>query len=254
MSEEGRIVVLLYRALFRVARVAQVELERGKSFLAKEELEAIRNAAGLQKGLLEREGTKLTDVVRTSFRDYGRVAEKRVADGSSEVDAAFRTLRYLNNRLPVYQKLVYRNSSNAVTQGVRVRVKSHFLGRDSFGYRFAYNVKVANEGSDPVTLVNREWIIVDSDGREGVTRGPGVVGKQPVIQPGSTYEYNSGTPLRTRIGSMWGKYEMVKQNKGVFEARIAPFALVVPSEYGHASEEKFEPRPKLMREGDDDNK
>lgn len=226
-KEMEGIVRLLYRSLLRVSVEVERELQRGNNFLAERELEAITKLAGLngKEGrvggasgdgfgddgvVVVRGDWSLKDLIRQAFKNGGLETD---AKQEKNIDAGLRTLKYINLRLPVLRKLVYRNSSNTVTNGVRVKVSSHFLGRDNFGYKFAYNVRVANECAEPVTLVNREWIIVDSDGREDVVRGPGVVGQQPVIQPGSTYEYNSGTPLRTTMGSMWGKYEMVKQNK-----------------------------------------
>ena len=122
--------------------------------------------------------------------------------------------------------------SDAVTRGVRVQVKSAYLEERSSPaegqFFFVYHVRIANEGEETVQLVSRHWIITDGDGRQEQVKGPGVVGEQPVLEPGQSFEYTSGCPLRTPHGSMHGSYQMVTTDGERFDAEIAPFALGEP--------------------------
>jgi ApaG protein len=77
--------------------------------------------------------------------------------------------------------------------------------------------------------VSRHWIITDSDGDVQEVRGDGVVGHQPVLEPGTSFEYTSYCPLRTNVGTMHGSYQMVRPDGETFDARIAPFTLAVPN-------------------------
>jgi ApaG protein len=122
--------------------------------------------------------------------------------------------------------------SEVVTRGVRVRVKSVYVEERSSPpqqFFFAYQVRIANEGDETVQLVSRHWIITDGDGRQEHVQGPGVVGEQPVLAPGESFEYTSFCPLRTPIGSMHGTYQMVLPGGAEFDAEIAPFSLAVPT-------------------------
>jgi len=122
--------------------------------------------------------------------------------------------------------------SSALTDGIRVTVKGAFrpdrsepsLGR----WLFAYTVRVANEGEAPAQLLSRHWIITDANGAREEVVGDGVVGHQPHLAPGEQFEYTSFCVLRTPHGSMRGTYRMVRADGSTFDARIAPFALVVP--------------------------
>ena len=122
--------------------------------------------------------------------------------------------------------------SNALTQGIRVSVTSAFRpDRSEPGqgrWLFSYTVRVANEGDVPAQLVSRHWIITDATGEREEVVGDGVVGQQPRLSPGEQFEYTSFCILKTPHGSMRGTYRMVRQDGTSFEARIAPFALVVP--------------------------
>jgi ApaG protein len=123
--------------------------------------------------------------------------------------------------------------SDATTRGIRVQVKSTYVPeRSSAGeshYFFAYRVRISNEGEETVQLVSREWIITDASGNTERVKGPGVVGEQPVLGPGESFEYTSFCPLRTPIGSMHGSYQMVSARGDRFDATIAPFSLAVPT-------------------------
>jgi ApaG protein len=123
-------------------------------------------------------------------------------------------------------------SSEAVTRGVRVLVQSEYAPGKSRPAQnewfFLYTVKISNEGEEPVQLVTRHWVITDGTGRVEEVRGPGVVGKQPMLQPGETFEYTSGCPLPTSFGVMEGTYQMVSESGDLFDAKIAPFTLSEP--------------------------
>lgn len=121
-----------------------------------------------------------------------------------------------------------------VTLGVRVSVKSVYVAEQSQPansyYVFAYRIGVKNESSEAVQLTHRFWNIIDGLGDHKTVEGEGVVGVQPIIQPGETYFYVSGSVMRTAIGKMYGFYTFVRQSDGgVFEARIPAFLLIEPS-------------------------
>ncbi len=122
-----------------------------------------------------------------------------------------------------------------MTRGIRVQVESAYdpersSPQESY-YFFSYRVRISNVDSAPVQLVSREWVIVDGNGEEQRVQGPGVVGEQPVLARGESFEYTSFCPLATAVGSMHGSYRMVyrggKGGEG-FDAAIAPFSLAVP--------------------------
>ena len=123
-------------------------------------------------------------------------------------------------------------TSEAVTEGIRVHVVCKYSPDHSQpqGNRwfFLYTVKIANEGTEPVQLVSRHWIIEDADGNVDEVRGPGVVGQQPLLSPGESFQYTPGCPLQTPFGSMRGTYQMVRQGGASFDAAIAPFTLSEP--------------------------
>ena len=124
-------------------------------------------------------------------------------------------------------------TSEAVTRGVRVRVVSQYSPERSqpstSQWFFLYTVTIANEGADTVQLLSRHWIITDGMGHVEEVRGPGVVGKQPTLAPGESFEYTSGSPLTTPFGLMEGTYRMVTSDGDEFDAKIAPFTLSEPS-------------------------
>lgn len=95
-------------------------------------------------------------------------------------------------------------------------------------YFFAYTIRISNEGREPAQLLTRHWIISGPDGPVGEVRGDGVVGEQPNLRPGESFEYTSFCPLSTPVGSMHGAYRMVQDDGEAFEAKIAPFSLAVP--------------------------
>jgi len=123
--------------------------------------------------------------------------------------------------------------SDTATRGVRVRVQSFYVPEksspDESYYFFAYRVTISNEGQETVQLVSRKWIISGPQGEVGRVEGPGVVGEQPVLPPGGSFEYTSFCPLQYRFGSMCDSYRMVLADGQSFEAEIAPFTLAVPT-------------------------
>ena len=122
--------------------------------------------------------------------------------------------------------------STATTRGIRVDVAPEFLPGHSdpknSHWMFAYDVTIHNDGDERVQLISRHWTITDASGRVEEVRGPGVVGEQPVLEPGAHNTYRSGCPLSTPMGTMHGSYQMVTARGERFDAEIAPFTLIEP--------------------------
>ena len=118
------------------------------------------------------------------------------------------------------------------TKSIRVSVKTTFLEKQSSPresyFVWAYEIKIENLGSANVQLLNRKWSITDANGQTQVVEGPGVVGEQPLIQPGESFEYISGTPLKTPSGLMVGVYEMADAQGIEFNVNVPPFSLDSP--------------------------
>ena len=115
---------------------------------------------------------------------------------------------------------------------VSVLVESIYLEEHSEpmenSYLWAYKVKIKNDGTEKVKLISRHWKIFDSNGNFREVKGKGVVGEQPIIQPGDEFEYTSGTPLNTSSGLMHGSYQMEDFKGRAFEVVIPPFSLDIP--------------------------
>jgi ApaG protein len=124
------------------------------------------------------------------------------------------------------------DTSSALTEGIRVTVRSSYVADQSQPraqrFVFAYSVRIENEGLEPAQLRTRHWIITDGAGKVEEVRGPGVVGRQPLLRPGEHFEYTSGCVLQTSRGEMRGSYQMVRPDAREFDAVIAPFLLVLP--------------------------
>ncbi len=118
------------------------------------------------------------------------------------------------------------------TRGITVSVKPFYLEEQSSPfedhYVWAYQVRIENNGSTTVQLRTRHWRITDSMGRVNEVRGAGVVGEQPVLGPGESFEYTSGTPLPTPSGIMVGSYQMQREDGGLFDIAIPAFSLDSP--------------------------
>jgi len=95
-------------------------------------------------------------------------------------------------------------------------------------YVFSYTITIRNAGSVPAQLISRHWIITDSHGLVQEVRGLGVVGAQPLLRPGESFEYTSGASIATPVGTMRGSYQMVAEDGTRFEAPIPEFTLSVP--------------------------
>jgi ApaG protein len=123
-------------------------------------------------------------------------------------------------------------ASTATTNGVNVVVRSRFLPEQSRPaskqYRFAYAVRILNNGAHPVQLLSRHWIITDANGKTTEVVGPGVVGEQPILAPGAHFEYVSSAMLEVPSAEMRGTYRMLGPNGQTFDAVIAPFTLALP--------------------------
>ena len=123
------------------------------------------------------------------------------------------------------------NESEAVTKGIRVHVTSHYSAEHSQPQNlwfFLYTIKISNESTDTVQLISRHWIITNAENQVEEVQGPGVIGKQPVLAPGESFEYTSGCPLTTPFGMMKGTYQMVTAHGDNFEIEVASFALTEP--------------------------
>jgi ApaG protein len=124
------------------------------------------------------------------------------------------------------------HTSEAITNGVRVHVTARYSPDRSQPARnawfFLYTIEISNEGAETVQLISRHWIITDADQKVEEVRGLGVIGQQPTLGPGESFEYTSGCPLSTPFGSMQGTYQMVTAGGDRFEVEIAPFTLSEP--------------------------
>ncbi|MBL0285604.1 MAG: Co2+/Mg2+ efflux protein ApaG [Zoogloea sp.] len=95
-------------------------------------------------------------------------------------------------------------------------------------YVFAYHITIRNTGSVSAQLMSRHWIITDAEGAVQEVKGAGVVGQQPVLQPGQQFEYTSGCTIASPVGTMKGSYQMVTEDGTSFDAPIAEFTLAMP--------------------------
>ncbi|MBN9563877.1 MAG: Co2+/Mg2+ efflux protein ApaG [Alphaproteobacteria bacterium] len=123
------------------------------------------------------------------------------------------------------------------TRHIRVTVRSFYLEDQSkpeeSHYVWAYRVRIENRGREPVQLLRRTWHITDGHGRSQHVHGAGVVGEQPLLEPGESFEYTSGTPLDTPSGFMVGAYHMLVPSSGEnFDVPIPAFSLDSPHERG----------------------
>jgi len=99
---------------------------------------------------------------------------------------------------------------------------------DAGRYVFAYTITITNKGSVPARLLTRHWVITDANEKVQEVRGEGVVGEQPYLRPGTSFEYTSGTMIQTPVGSMRGSYQMVADDGTHFDAEIPIFTLSSP--------------------------
>lgn len=127
-------------------------------------------------------------------------------------------------------------TDEATTRGVVVRVSVSYLPEQSEPSRgrwfWAYHIRIENEGPVAVQLLTRHWIITDGRGLRHTVEGEGVVGEQPMIAPGASFDYVSGCPLSTPTGSMQGSYHMIAEDGSAFDVTIPRFALIAPAVAG----------------------
>ena len=127
---------------------------------------------------------------------------------------------------------LHASTSEALTNNVRVEVESQYAPEHSQPFQnewfFHYTVRISNEGENTVQLLSRHWIVTDASGHTDEFKGPGVVGEQPTLRPGESFQYTSGCPLKTSTGIMRGTYQMVTEEGDRFDVEIAPFALHEP--------------------------
>jgi len=115
---------------------------------------------------------------------------------------------------------------------INVSVKTNYLpdqsDESSDQHVFAYTITIANTGTVATQLISRHWIITNGDGTVQEVRGLGVVGEQPLLKPGDTFEYTSGTVITSSVGSMKGSYQMAAEDGIHFDVSIPEFVLTVP--------------------------
>ena len=122
----------------------------------------------------------------------------------------------------------------AITKEIAVNVIPTYLearsSPDDSQYFWAYRVIIENLGQDTVQLVSRHWMITNARGEFTEVKGAGVVGEQPILKPGESYEYTSGAPLNTASGMMGGAYQMMSESGERFDIEIPTFSLDIPNQ------------------------
>lgn len=117
-------------------------------------------------------------------------------------------------------------------QKIAINVRTQYLAEQSDAsqkrYVFTYTVTITNQGTGVAQLISRHWIITDADNQVQEVKGLGVVGNQPLLKPGESFEYTSGCVLETPVGTMRGSYQMVSDDGSPFEAEIPEFVLAIP--------------------------
>ena len=115
---------------------------------------------------------------------------------------------------------------------IQVTVNTQYIEAESNPsanrYIFSYTILIKNNGDTPAKLLDRHWIITDANNRIQEVKGKGVIGEQPHLKPGETFQYTSGTMLETPFGSMQASYKMIADDGQHFDAVIEPFSLAVP--------------------------
>ncbi len=123
--------------------------------------------------------------------------------------------------------------SEIVTNCFRVKVNAFYLPErsqpDENKYLYAYRIRITNEGDFAARLISRHWIIADALGNVEEVKGLGVIGEQPRIAPGESYEYSSACPLRTQFGVMRGSYRMRADDGLRFDVEVSPFTMYIPA-------------------------
>jgi ApaG protein len=127
-----------------------------------------------------------------------------------------------------------RTPYRAITRGIAVSVEPTYLEANSSPatsqYLWAYRVTIENQGRETVQLLSRHWMITNARGEFTEIKGPGVIGKQPLLKPGESYSYTSGAPLNTPSGMMGGSYQMESDRGELFDIEIPTFSLDSPNQ------------------------
>jgi len=117
-------------------------------------------------------------------------------------------------------------------ESINVSVETQYIKEqskpDSDFYVFSYTITITNNGLETAQLMTRHWVITDSNSKSQEVRGDGVVGEQPVLKPGESFVYTSGTMIETPVGTMHGSYGMMGENGNSFDAPIDEFILATP--------------------------
>ena len=119
-----------------------------------------------------------------------------------------------------------------INNNINIKVETNFIKERSSAaipvYMFSYNIEIKNNQEAEVQLISRYWHITDGNNHIEEIRGPGVVGKQPIILPNKIFKYSSFCPLRTPFGVMHGSFQMKNSKGDQFNALISPFRLIIP--------------------------
>lgn len=122
--------------------------------------------------------------------------------------------------------------SESKLQDIKVSVDTTYIPSSSepeaARYVFAYSITIENKGSIEAKLISRHWLITDANGKKQEVHGEGVIGEQPLIKPGESFEYTSGAVIETSVGAMQGSYDMLDANGEKFSALIPAFSLSIP--------------------------
>jgi ApaG protein len=125
------------------------------------------------------------------------------------------------------------NAEQTLEKHIHISVESKFEPSqsdiDANRYVFSYTITIKNTAPFNIQLLSRRWVVTDGNEKRQEIQGEGVIGKQPVIEPNTSYQYSSGTVLETNVGSMFGHYNMVSADGVSFKAQIAPFTLAKPN-------------------------
>ncbi len=138
-------------------------------------------------------------------------------------------LSVVRERAFEYDNPMYTTTTRNVTVTVVPTYLAHESSPERSRYVFAYHVRIENGSQDTLQLLTRHWIITDAAGRRQEVRGDGVIGQQPVLKPGESFEYTSGTPLDTSSGIMAGTYAMQRTDGSMFDVDVPAFSLDAPS-------------------------
>ncbi|CAI6006321.1 unnamed protein product [Closterium sp. NIES-65] len=237
MADRHGLVRPVYRALVAATKRLASEIERHKTtdvFSLSEVSWLQDNTPGALRAIKRGRDASLA-LLRQEFRmpltgEPGSVQAQE--DWGQRLDQALSLLAVLNRRLAVLQTHSASDHSDNLSHGVRVEVQSKFQVMDQihFGALYHYRVRIRNEGvNEPVQLVSRQWVIKDFDGNIQEVIGPGVIGKQPILDLGSEFEYISYTPLPSKRGTMHGSFLMLACNSNrLFDVQVGPFGLIPP--------------------------